>query len=586
MNKKDSNSFLKSPFKAFLYATQEQRGRLLLMYLMIIIGNAASYSVAYFISQIADSMTESSNFSVFMLPMLCTAGVLVVSELAFRLGHWIEISITLDAYNRITSKVYKTVIEQPAAYFEERFSGEINRRIEQISGGVTSFIEFFPWDLGWMAIGLIMSLILLGTVNMWLLIIFAIWLILFAVPSYFLLRWQSKATEIVSEKSASLSGTIVDVLGNIPLVHAFASHRHEHSYYDRHMNEVIKADKHARYVLLYNKIQQGWSVVILTLSLTIAGIYLFSLGKITIGGFVIIASVIPSVTGIIWSIGETMTRVVRSYSELKNALEALKSDAEYTEDGIEDLTISHPEIRFKDVSFSYTKSTSPVLEGFNLVIKAGERVGLVGESGAGKSTLVKLLLRSYEPVSGSIEFSGQKLSSIKTATLRSNISFVPQDTALFHRSLFDNILYAKPTATKDEVISTSQRAHAHDFIEKYPAAYDTLVGERGIKLSGGQRQRIALARAMLKNSPILILDEATSSLDTESEEIVQNGLQELFKDRTVVAIAHRLSTLRSMDRIIVMKNGQIAEDGAPQDLLSKKSGLFKEMWERQKNGFV
>jgi ATP-binding cassette subfamily B protein len=163
---------------------------------------------------------------------------------------------------------------------------------------------------------------------------------------------------------------------------------------------------------------------------------------------------------------------------------------------------------------------------------------------------------------------------------------VPQDTSLFHRTLYENILYAKPDATREEVITASKRAHAHDFIEEYPEKYGTLVGERGVKLSGGQRQRIALARAMLKNSPILVLDEATSSLDTESEEIVQKGLQELFENRTVLAIAHRLSTLRSMDRIIVIEDGKIVEDGAPQELLTKNSGVFKEMWERQKNGFV
>jgi ABC-type multidrug transport system fused ATPase/permease subunit len=172
------------------------------------------------------------------------------------------------------------------------------------------------------------------------------------------------------------------------------------------------------------------------------------------------------------------------------------------------------------------------------------------------------------------------------AIIRSAIAFVPQDTALFHRTLYENILYAKPSATKNDILSASISAHAHDFIQQYPNTYDTLVGERGVKLSGGQRQRIALARAMLKNAPILVLDEATSALDSESEEVIQKGLEELFKKRTVLAIAHRLSTLRAMDRIIVLEEGQIVEDGNPQELLEKKDGLFKHMWEHQKKGFI
>ncbi|HEY0908529.1 MAG TPA: ABC transporter ATP-binding protein [Candidatus Paceibacterota bacterium] len=582
---KDQN-FLKSPLRTFLYAIHEYRGRILLMYVLIVIGNATSYAVPYFVSKIVDSLVEGSTFADFTLPLSLIVAATVISEGAFRTGHWIEIGTAIGSYRRITTRLYETVLERPLAYFEDRMSGEISRRLEQIVSAIMGFIEMLPWEIGWTVVGFVTGIFLLGSASWWLVLIFAIWLVTFGTTSYFLLRMQAKATEKVSEKTADLAGNVVDALANVSLVHAFAAHGREYGYLSGHLKETLIADRHSRNILFINKIQQGWGVVILTIALISAGIYLFTLGKITVGGFVIIASVIPTITSIIWSIGEIMMRAVKSYSELKNAVEALRTDMMPIKEGSETLSDIKPSIEFKDVSFAYGPDKESVLKDFNLVIRPGERVGLVGKSGAGKSTLVKLILRAYDPSTGIIKIGDRDVSAVTVASVRAGISFVPQDTALFNRSLFDNILYAKPDATKEQVIEASKHAHAHDFIEKFPNGYDTLVGERGVKLSGGQRQRIALARAMLRNSPILVLDEATSSLDSESEEIVQTGLQTLFKDRTVLAIAHRLSTLRLMDRIIVMEHGRIAEDGSPAELLAKEEGAFKNMWERQKNGFV
>jgi ATP-binding cassette subfamily B protein len=309
-------------------------------------------------------------------------------------------------------------------------------------------------------------------------------------------------------------------------------------------------------------------------------------GEITVGDFVIVAAVIPSFAGIIWTIGEIAIKTVRQYGEMKNSLQALDSKVEHIRSGDRDIQVESGAIAFENISFAYPNSTGGVLENFNLIIQPGQKVGLVGRSGAGKSTVVKLLLRSYNPTHGKIFVDGQDVTKNTLRSLRNSISFVPQDTALFNRTLFENILYARPDAHAEEVIGASKKAHAHEFISSYPHKYDTLVGERGVKLSGGQRQRIALARAILKNSSILVLDEATSALDGESEEIIQLALQELFQDRTVLAIAHRLSTLRAMDRIIVLENGKIVEDGNPADLLERESSIFKEMWEHQKKGFI
>lgn len=240
-------------------------------------------------------------------------------------------------------------------------------------------------------------------------------------------------------------------------------------------------------------------------------------------------------------------------------------------------------ITWENVDFTY--GAQHVFEDFNLTIKPGQRVGLVGHSGAGKTTFVSLLLRQHEVTGGAILIDGQNIAAVTQDSLRNNIAVVPQEPMLFHRSIRENIAYGKPDATDEEIIAVAKKAEAHEFISALSEGYDTLVGERGVKLSGGQKQRIAIARAMLKNAPILILDEATSALDSESEVAIQKALHELMEGKTVIAIAHRLSTLREMDRIIVLDKGEIVEDGTHQEL-SRGNGIYARLWDHQAGGFL
>lgn len=241
------------------------------------------------------------------------------------------------------------------------------------------------------------------------------------------------------------------------------------------------------------------------------------------------------------------------------------------------------EIKWQDVTFRFGESA--VFDRFNLTIAPGQRVGLVGQSGAGKTTFVSLLLRQHELETGSICIDGQDIATVTQDSLRQNIAVVPQEPLLFHRTIRENIAYGKVNATEEEVIEVAKKAQSHDFIMALPEGYDTLVGERGIKLSGGQKQRVAIARAMLKDAPILILDEATSALDSESEVAIQKALHELMVGKTVIAIAHRLSTLREMDRIIVLEKGSIVEDGT-HEALTRSGGAYQRLWEHQAGGFL
>ncbi|MEK9182475.1 MAG: ATP-binding cassette domain-containing protein, partial [Patescibacteria group bacterium] len=250
----------------------------------------------------------------------------------------------------------------------------------------------------------------------------------------------------------------------------------------------------------------------------------------------------------------------------------------------ESLRIHEGRVVFKDVSFAY-KGGNSVLQNFNLNITPGERIGLVGRSGAGKSTITKLLLRFVDISEGDILIDGQNIKNVTQNDLRSVISFVPQESILFHRTIRENIAYSRLEATNEEVENIAKKSFAHDFIIKFPKGYDTLVGERGIKLSGGERQRIAIARAMLKNSPILVLDEATSSLDSVSEKYIQDGFEELMKGKTTIVIAHRLSTISKMDKIVVLENGNIAEMGSHRELLDR-GGVYAGLWGHQSGGFL
>jgi ATP-binding cassette subfamily B protein len=276
----------------------------------------------------------------------------------------------------------------------------------------------------------------------------------------------------------------------------------------------------------------------------------------------------------------------RAFGDSADMTEILQLRAEIQDpDQPEDSSIHRGRIDFKDVGFSYGEAHDPLFKRLSFVIKPGEHVGLVGHSGGGKSSLVQLLSRVMDINSGEILIDGQDIKNLRQRDLRKAIAYVPQEPLLFHRSLMENIRYGRPEATDEEVIAVAKMAHAHDFIEKLSEGYGTLVGERGVKLSGGQRQRVAIARAMLKNAPILVLDEATSALDSESEILIQDALWKLMEGRTSIVIAHRLSTIQKMDRIIVLEDGKIAEQGSHKELLAK-NGTYAKLWAHQSGGFL
>jgi ABC-type multidrug transport system fused ATPase/permease subunit len=308
-------------------------------------------------------------------------------------------------------------------------------------------------------------------------------------------------------------------------------------------------------------------------------------GAISVGDFLVVSTLTIQLIRNVFDMANGLPDTYDMVGSIRDSLDMLIVPRDIRDSpGAVALHVSRGEVVFDGVDFGYDGS-KPVFRGLQLAIAAGQRVGLVGHSGAGKTTIATLLMRLYDVQGGAISIDGQKVAEVTQASLRRSIGLIPQDTILFHRTLMDNIRYGRPEASDDEVIAAAKGAHAHEFVEALPEGYRTLVGERGVKLSGGQRQRIAIARALLKNAPILILDEATSALDSESEALIQGGMSEAMTGKTVIAIAHRLSTLAHLDRLIVLDRGVIVEDGSHADLLAR-NGVYARLWARQVGGFL
>ncbi|HEY8191868.1 MAG TPA: ABC transporter ATP-binding protein, partial [Alphaproteobacteria bacterium] len=390
---------------------------------------------------------------------------------------------------------------------------------------------------------------------------------------------------LFSQARAQVTGSIVDMLGNMPAVKSFSTASHEHGVHTRIADEERKRSRKAMRGMILMENYRRLSLVILGAGMATLVVYGWSQGWVTVGEASTIASLSITLASATWMLGIGIVQTVDEAGYIIDALSitARPHDIIDRPDAMP-LIVPSGGIAFRHVDFSYTGKA--VFDDLSVAIRPGEKIALVGPSGAGKTTFVALLLRLYELSGGTIAIDGMDIAAVTQDSLRRNIAVIPQDTTLFHRTLMENIRYGRLDATDDEVYEAARKAHAHDFIHTLAEGYGAMVGERGIRLSGGQRQRIAIARAILKNAPILILDEATSALDSESERLIQQSLAGLMQDKTVIAIAHRLSTIAHMDRILVFEQGKIIEQGPHADLVRDKYGLYARLWSMQSGGFI
>jgi ATP-binding cassette subfamily B protein len=490
----------------------------------------------------------------------------------------------------VLSRLNRWTLGQSVGFFDDDFAGRIAQKQMQAARAVTDVASEVINVVAFALASLLGSVLLLTSIDWRVSIAFFVWLIgYFALINWFLPRIRLKSAGRAGAR-AMVSGQVVDTITNIKTVKLFAHADHE----DRAALGAM--DVFRNRAVEFGYLAAGFRFCLMTL----AGF----LPVVLIGGTLILWQRGLATEGDIVAAGAVSIRIAQMTGWVSFTLMAIYSNIGEIEDGIKTLTprnrveddpqaenvkVSHAEIALKDISFSYGRKVGGV-QDLNLTVKAAEKVGIVGASGAGKSTLVGLILRLYDPETGTIEIDGTQTRHFTQESLRRQVGMVTQETAMFNRSARENLLYGRPDATEKEVIEAAKKAESHDFIlqledHKGRTGYDAHLGERGVKLSGGQRQRIALARAILKDAPILVLDEATSALDSEVEASIQDALHRVMKGKTVLAIAHRLSTLSEMDRIIVMDDGRIVEDGTHENLLAQ-DGLYAQYWARQSGGFI
>jgi len=537
-----------------------------------------------FIVQALISHPKDIDHPIFLL------GVAVVISIVALIVNYFAFKVLFDHEERISSRLTKRTIDTLMSHSYQFFS---NHKVGSLSGDVTGFVrsnigvldQVFLQASG-ILVNFIFSLIIVAVLSPILLIPLGLLTFFVIVQAMRSLSKRATYRDERKKRMSELNGNIADLLGNQLLVRVFAREKQEsaHVMKTRHKIESIA---HKEIEILQREAMYRMGTLYLFQIITIgACVWLFSLNTISIAALIFAVTYLGRVTSSLFAVAPIIRSLEQAFLDAAPMTEILSLTPEVNDaPNAKELIVKKGAITLKDVVFHYQDNGDAVFNAFSLNIKSGERVGVAGHSGGGKSTLTKLILRFTDIDSGQILIDGQDISKVTQTSLRSNIAYVPQEPFLFHRSLYDNIAYARPNATLEEVREACKKAHALEFIDKLPHGLDTTVGERGVKLSGGQRQRIAIARAILKDAPILILDEATSALDSESEKLIQSSLNALMKGRTSIVIAHRLSTIQKLDRIIVLEDGAIKEDGTHQQLL-KKDGIYAKLWAHQSGGFI
>ena len=565
---------------------------LCVMIALLLVSTALTVVQPLFYQQVVDLIALEGNrdaASLRQLLMLLAAGLicgalhLTTHEAASRLLGWTEVRVMREVYGDVFGHVQRLSTRFHVNAFAGATARKISRGVDSLEVVLDrTWFNFIPLavltvaltaTLGWYApvIGVAM---LIG-------------IVVYTVAAIALSLYQAKFHIWTDEQDTHIMAGLVDTITGNAVVKAFA-------------NEDVEEIRHRALVDEWSKRQwKTWKVgtlctwlqfmliMVVEGAVLILAAWLWYKGQFTPGGFLLVLAYVGKLWGYMFDIGQNVRNYLRAASHAEEMIDLVGTEREVADKPhATELRITAGSVELRDVTFAYDQQKRPVFDGFSSTVAPGEKVALVGHSGGGKSTFVKLLLRLYDVQKGSILIDGQNIANVTQDSLRKSIALVPQDPVLFHRSIAENIAYAKPGASREEIESAARLAHAHEFIDRLPNKYDTLVGERGVKLSGGERQRIAIARAILADAPILVLDEATSSLDSLSESYIQQALATLMEGRTTIVIAHRLATIKQVDRILVVEKGKIIEQGSHAELVKSDKGLYRRLYDMQAGGFL
>lgn len=482
---------------------------------------------------------------------------------------------------------FTVVNDQSMQFHNDRFSGSLVSQTNRFVWAFERLIDTVIWDLWPTLVYILMVIIVLAPQAPW----FAVGIVVF-IAIYVMISGLSfqKIAHLSNDAAAAESkqtGQLADSISNIISVKSYAHEVHERRRYANFSRTTFEANRKQMRATIQRDIQFNGVQIGITALILVFLVFGREWLGISVATLVLMVNYAQAIQGELWNINSIFKNINRVFGDAHEMTIILDTvDDVVDEPNAKALQLERSNVDFNHITFRHRDAKDTIFEDFSLQIQPGERVGLVGVSGSGKTTLTKLLLRFADVNDGQILVSGQDIHNITQNSLREAIAYVPQETSLFHRTIAENIAYGKLDATPEEIERAAKLANAHDFIADLPDGYQTLVGERGVKLSGGQRQRIAIARAILKDAPILVLDEATSALDSESEALIQDALNTLMKGRTSVVIAHRLSTVANLDRIVVLENGKIVEQGTHHELLEKPNGVYHHLWSRQSGAFM
>ena len=557
---------------------------LLLVPVWIFISNVVvPYGTSGIIGKLSSGDFELANYvGILMLTIIPAA----VNNLAvIRALDWLDWSLDAKGGEYLSHLAFEAVVNQSMTFHSNRFSGSLTSAANKLPNAFINLKSGFLWDIYPLALTILFSIGVAAFVCppfAIILIIYTATYLAVAITTFYKTRHVDAALATAENKQ---TGQLADAITNELSIKSYAREKFEKTRFERATKRTHDATINVAKVSLWRNMSMNVVNMITFVALLILIVMSHDLFGLSIANIVFLYSLSNSLLSNMWTINHILRNINRSLGDAKEMVEIL--DLPYIIDDKTDrpLKVGDAKIDFRHVTFSHEKQKDKLFEDFSLEIKSGESVGLVGVSGSGKSTLTKLLLRFDDVKAGAIYIDEQDIRDVTQKTLREAIAYVPQESSLFHRSIFENVAYGKPGATDEEVFEAVRLAHADEFIADLPDGYDTMVGERGVKLSGGQRQRIAIARAILKDAPILVLDEATSALDSESEAAIQQALSNLMEGRTSIVVAHRLSTIAGLDKIVVLRDGKIVEQGSHKELL-KAGGEYAKLWSRQSGAFL
>src|SRR3954468_3631812 len=570
------SGYARRPFAFVLRYLRRRLASHVVILVAVVAAVACSVGTQYGVKALVDALAAGpSHGGGVWLAFVLLISLIAADNILWRIASWIASYTFVGVTGDLRRDIFRHLTGHAPSYFSERLPGMLTSRITATSNAVYTVENMFVWNVLPPCLATIAAIALIGTVSLPMAAALIVIAGAMVITMFHLAAAGKPLHDDFADKAAAVDGEMVDVINNMPLVRAFCGLSFEHDRFDATVNRELTARGRSLRYLEKLRITHAAITVVLTIALLAWVIVLWQRGGATTGDVVLVCTLGLSILNATRDLAVALVDVTQHYARLTEALATLLLPHELRDHPeAEPLVKSGAAIAFNDISFRYPDGLA-VFEKFGLRLQPGQRVGLVGPSGGGKSSLFVLLQRFYDVQEGNITIDGQDISKVTQQSLREAISVVPQDISLFQRSIMENIRYGRPNASDDEVLQAAIAARC-DFIEQLPEGMDTMVGDRGIKVSGGQRQRIAIARAFLKDAPILLLDEATAALDSESEEAIREALSRLMRGRTVIAIAHRLATLRNFDRVVVLRGGKIIEDGSPERLM-QGHGPYREL---------